>query len=94
MGLRRAAEGVVRAERVYTVACWPSTFGYVSGAEENKTERMTGVLGENGVIEEVFGEEIRVSYESTPSFGDTLESDQTFWRQPRQCIFTTNSSGR
>jgi len=63
-----------------------SGFGYVIGEEENKTERMTGVWGENGVIEEVFGEEIRVSYESTPSFGDTLKSDQTFWRQPRQYL--------
>jgi hypothetical protein len=60
--------------------------GYVSGEEEGKTARITGVLGENGVIEEVFGEEIRVSYESMPSFGDTLELDQRFWRQPRQYL--------
>jgi hypothetical protein len=60
--------------------------GYVSGEEEGKTTRITGVLGENGVIEEVFGEEIRISYESMPSFGDTLESDQRFWRQPQEYL--------
>jgi hypothetical protein len=61
-----------------------SEFGYVIGGEEDKTERMSGVLGENGVIEEVFGEEIRASYESFPPFADTLESDKRFWRQHRQ----------
>ena len=49
--------------------------GYVSSEEEGKTARITGVLGENGVTDEVFGEEIRVSYDSMPSFGETLESD-------------------
>jgi hypothetical protein len=38
---------------------------YVSGEEEGKTTRIIGVLGENGVIDEVFGEEIKVSYDTT-----------------------------
>ena len=81
-GLRRAAEGVVRAVRVNSL----TEVGFVSGDEKGKTARITGVLGENGVIEEVFGEEIRISYESMPSFGDTLASDQRFWRQPREYL--------
>jgi hypothetical protein len=79
-------EGVVRAERVFKYPLARFRFVFGSGDEEDKTARITGVLGENGMIEKVFGEEIRASYESMPCFADTLESDQRFWRQPRQYL--------
>ncbi len=40
-------EGVVRAERVYL----RSAVVFVSGKEDGMTERITGALGDNGVVE-------------------------------------------
>jgi hypothetical protein len=48
---------------------------------------MTGIFlsgGENGVVEEIFGDEIWVSYNFMPGFGDAPESDLGFRGQPRQ----------
>lgn len=50
--------------------------GFFSGFDEEEAGWMW-VLGfgvENGVVDEVFGYEIRSSDESKPSFGDTPES--------------------
>ena len=47
------------------------------GVSHNEEEGWIWVLGfgvENGVVDEVFGYEIRSSNESKPSFGDTPES--------------------
>jgi len=46
---------------------------------------MSGVLGgENRVVEEVCREEIMVSDQSKPGLRDAPESEEGFWRQPRQ----------
>lgn len=61
MGSRLAVESVVREERV-NLLCG---VGFVCdfGDKEGRT-RVFGFGGENGVVEEFFGEEIRVSNES------------------------------
>ena len=42
-----------------------------------------GVFGadDNGVVQEVFGEEIWVSNERIPGFADRSESNKRFWGQ-------------
>lgn len=42
-----------------------------------------GVFGadDNGVVQEIFGEEIWVPNEKTPGFADRSESNKRFWGQ-------------
>jgi hypothetical protein len=80
--LRHTFEGVVREEREQ----FPFSVEFVGGADEEKRERTIWVLGggENGLVEEGFREEIRVSNESMPGFGYAPESDQGLWWQLRE----------
>jgi hypothetical protein len=67
--------------------------GYVSGEEEGKTVSITVVLGENGVIEEVFGEEIRFPMRARHLLETHLNRIRDFGGS-HENIFTTISSGR
>ena len=68
--LRNEVEGLVIEKREH----------FLFGDEE---ERMMKVFlgGENGVVEEILGEKIRVFYNCMPGFSDAPESDQGFWWQ-------------
>ena len=49
--------------------------GFFRGGFDEEV-RMIGIMGdENGVVEEIPGEEIRDSYKRIPCFGDAPESD-------------------
>ena len=76
--MRNTTEGVVREERESLV----SDVGFLCGFEEDES-RIRGSWGfggcENGVVEEVFREEVRVSDKSEPNFGDALKSSKGFW---------------
>jgi hypothetical protein len=69
--LRHTVEGLVREKREYVIF----VVGLFSASEEK--ERMIGIFwgGKNGAVEEILGEEIKVSYNFMPAFGDASESD-------------------
>ena len=89
--LRNTTEGVVREERVSLVF----DVGFLCGFEEDES-RIGGSWGfggcENGVVEEVVREEVRVFDEGEPNFGDALKLSKGFWGRHKR-MFSITSSG-